>query len=268
MKYKLVSLVSAAALGLFVVFLFLDMEVMSSSDLNITVQLPKESYVLGEVVKVDIEIKNVGDSDVYLRGTDVSSEYVEILISWDGKDFKTYKSASRGQTGKGRVLKVSESVKSNASILSNAVYPTSHLSETAAREFTQKQLMTVYAFPEIGDYFIKTVLIIPSETGNKKYQSEPIRVKIIGPLGEDLEIWNTMKGRADFAYFIQKGEPVRFSEREEQSRFLQEVENLVSRFPNSLYAESFRQSLRTFHENEAKRIEYLQKVQLQNERRP
>ena len=254
MKSKSVLLVCVLITIVGAVFSSSTLKTVSSENNIVISAIPAQSkFTLGEPVSIDIEIINQGDSEVYLHGTTAQSGYVKFFISDDGKKFKEYRNGAWGhKKTKGFVLLPNSPIRSQATILANSIPSTSHLNDKAIREITAKRLVSAYAFPKAGSYFFKTVLVIPNQNGNKEIESETIRIQIEEPQGKDLEVWSKIKERPDFAYFIQNGELVDFRSYEEKAKFLQEVEQILTGYPDSLYSESLRQSRAKFRASEAK----------------
>jgi len=61
----------------------------------------------------------------------------------------------------------------------------------------------------------------------KFVDSEPIAITVEEPIGEDLEVWNRIKNDGKFAFFIQ-------------------VEDILQKYPRSIYAAPLRRSLEKF----------------------
>lgn len=260
-KGKYMFFGSITLCGLIAFSLLAQTKIESTNNLTVEIKQLKSSYILGEIVSLDVEIKNQSEFDTYLFGTDVESGYLQILISQDGYTFKKYSNGPWGNKDKrGKVIKPSEIIKSTATVLSNVLPGTSGLSDSAILRFKDKQIMTVYAFPKPGDYYLKAVLGIPSEDGNREFESKPIKITITKPIGEDLQVWNLIKNRGDFAHFIQNGQLVDFKSPEKQAKFQQEVEEILNTYPNSFYASSLRQSLDKFKANETKLLEFQEKI--------
>jgi hypothetical protein len=94
-----------------------------------------------------------------------------------------------------------------------------------------------------------------------KVESEPIKIVINEPVGEDLEVWNKIKDNGNFAYFIQEDEiRIPSFKPDEREKFSKEFEQIINQYPNSLYTQSFRLSLDRFQAAEAKRQESMQKL--------
>lgn len=247
--------------GLIILSFSAQTKIKSTNNLIVEVKQPKSSYVLGEIISLNIEVENQGELDAYLFGADVESGYLHILISQSGDVYKKYSNATWGnKKTKGRILKPSELIRSTATVLSNTTPDISSLSDTAILHFKDKQLMTAYAFPKAGRYYLKAVLIVPGEGKNIEVSSEPIEINITEPVGSDLQVWNLIKDRGDFAYFIQNGELVDFKNPKEQAKFQQEVEGILNKHPDSFISNQIEKSLEKFHVTEEKRREYLERI--------
>jgi len=95
-------------------------------------------------------------------------------------------------------------------------------------------------------------------------ESEPIRVIVNEPEGENLEVWNKIGDNENFAYFMQNNETLISNDKpEERAKFQAELNDVLQNYPNSFYAQSLRQSLDKFNANEAKRQELREKVKNQ-----
>lgn len=220
------------------------------NSLKVNIKSLKSTYVPGEAVLLDVEIRNEASSDIRLHGTDVQSGYVKILISNSQEDFKEYTSAAWGNKNQpGKTLKAGQIVTSQAPILANA----------RPESYREDKVMTGYAFPEAGVYYVKAVLFIPREENPIKIESQPIHITINEPVGEDLEVWNKIKDRNDIAYFIQEGQSIAQSD-EAKEKFIQEIERIIENNPNSPLISKMKQSLEKFRVNEEKRKELLENL--------
>lgn len=233
-----------------------------SNSLKVSIESSKSAYLLGEVVVINVELKNESSSDIFLQGTDAKSGYLKILISNSQGNFKEYTNAAWGNKKKpGKTLKPEQTVKSQATVLSNSKPEVSHLNETAAERAAEGKILTDYAFPHAGIYYLKALLIIPGENSTR-IESDTIQITVNKPIGDDLEVWNKIKNRSDIAYFIQESSVIARSD-EEKEIFLQEVEQTAMKFPNSLLANQLRQSLEKFQANEERRKEFEEKLKQQ-----
>lgn len=229
------------------------------NSLKVSVKSQKSVYILGEVVFLDIELRNEGASDIRLHGFDAQSGYLTLLISDSQGDFKEYTNAAWGNNkSKPKTLKAGQTVMSQATVLANAITEVSHLNIDAAKRASEGKIKTNYAFPKAGVYNIKAVLSVPSES-SIKIQSTSIQITVNEPVDEDLEVWNKIKNRSDIAYFIQENQSIA-DNNEEKEKFLQEVKQIREDYLNSQLAGQIKQSVEKFHANETKRKKFMEKL--------
>ena len=227
----------------------------NSKGLEVTVESAKPTYFLGELVSLDFEINNNTTSDIYLGGTKLSSGYLTLLIDFSNNKFKKYSAVGNGKKTSPTLLKKGEHSKSSSKILWSA-NRAGNCSDCEA--YQETDILTYYAFPKAGSYYIKAVLHVSEGQKSKQIESEPIQITIKEPTGEDSEVWNIIKDREDIGFFIQEGY-FRTPNSKQKEKIQQDVEQIISEYPNSLYAESLRQSLAKFQINQKIIQEYLQK---------
>jgi len=81
----------------------------------------------------------------------------------------------------------------------------------------------------------------------KFVDSEPIAITVEEPIGEDLEVWNRIKNDGKFAFFIQEGGiQAQVYERDLRDAFQKQVEDILQKYPRSIYAAPLRRSLEKF----------------------
>jgi hypothetical protein len=243
--------------------------VEEQSLLELKLTAPKQHFLIGEVTKLNFEVINKTDDPVTLMNTlSPKSGYLNVAISKGGYDnFNQYSGAGWGKSDafNGNIrIEPKESITNSAYVFWNSK---PNISESIAPEVikraTEGKILTSYAFPEAGDYYVKAtyVIYLVSRSTPVLLESEPIKLTIEAPVGEDLEVWNKIKDDGDFAYFIQEGDiRIPSHKPEEREKFLNKVEEIITLFPNSFYAESLRQSLAKFRADEAKRQESIQKL--------
>ena len=261
MKYKIIFL--TVVCFTFVYGFTTKVYVQSSEDPNVDVTITSQSekYSVGEIVPINLVIKNIGLKEIYISG---DLDFAKIYISQDGKDYKECTNTARKRPDEKRSpikLPPNDSILNNETILWN--------SDKQNTEFSWKEsrVLTDYVFPTAGIYYIKTKYYIYVSSKTILIESKPIKITITEPEGKNLEVWNKIKDRGDFAYFIQYGEFLApLYKNEERAKFLQEVEQILTDYPNSFYAEPLRQSLEKFRASEAKRQEFMQKLQNQKEK--
>lgn len=271
MSTKFLIIMVVAGFSIFCVFSQIakmqDVDGQLKLELKLT---PSEtSLVVGETIKLDFEVINKTDGMVTFMNTlNPKSGYLNVFISKDSyRNFNQYLGAGWGKSDKisGNIsLKPNESVTNSAYIFWNGKPKISNsIAPDVIKRAIEGKIMTDYAFPEAGDYYVKASYLIYLTTQAKPIlvESEPIKITIEEPVGEDLEVWNKIKDNGNFAYFIQEGDILIPSYKtKEREKFHREVEQIINQYPNSFYAESLQQSLEKFQAEEAKRQEAMQKL--------
>ncbi len=252
-KIKILGFASVTLLTLLGMFWF-DFA-SASSEVEIRVSVSRKEFQLGEIVPVDIAVKNVGRSNMQVSGpcikvaTKTSSVYSSYLpprtlFMLDGIDIPL-------------ILSPGEQKTTQQSVLWNDKPQVSHLNEDAARSEKENKILSDYAFPKSGDYLIRgcTALLINGKW--KVVDSEPIEITVNDPEGEDLEVWNMLKRNGNIAYFMQVGDVPRKIQynSEERESLLREIDRLVADHPQSAYSVVLRQRLKTFRTFQQKRLD-------------
>jgi hypothetical protein len=252
MKYKRVLIILIGVTCLLAITSFAYIQASSKSTLKLAVSFPKERYKLGEPISPIFELINEGDKTITLWdkfGVETGFLHVSATKAnntnpigfgnsrWGIGDsfFKTY-------------LSPNQKIQSTAGILwSNG-----------------KNMKHEFRLTEASDYYFKIVYSAHLEEGKQattKLESEPFKITIEEPKGEDLVVWNKIKDNGNFAYFIQEGNiPESIYKPEERAKFQAEVEQILTDYPNSFYAASLSQSLAKFKVSEAKRCELMEKM--------
>jgi hypothetical protein len=215
-----------------VVFAQQESEVADSLTPTVQIDLSasKDTFLLGETVFLDFEIKNNSALDVKVRGLNLDSRYIALYVASDGKTYKKY-NHSRISHGSGGVLKAGAVAKSRSGILWN-FSPIETSTSNSLDALGKTEILTPFAFPSAGSYSLKAVLTIPDELRSFRIESEPIQITISRPVGIDLEVWNKIKDNGDIAYLIQENE-IRIPnyKREERTKFKKFVEQIVFEYP-------------------------------------
>jgi len=228
-------------------------------ELTLKLAVPKQNYVKGEIVPLEIEVANTSSKNISIKGADVESGYVKIFVSPSNLAFRQYLPGGvRKKTGN-VVLSGYGTVKSQATILWNFAPETKDLSDSAVKTYSDNQLMTDYAFPDAGIYFVKAVLIIPGETMTK-IESRAVQIVVGEPIGEDLEVWNEIRDNGEIAYFVQQNEFRGSVTSVEKEKLLNKIEQLVADNPNSLLRNQLSESVEKFRVSETKRKEFMEKL--------
>lgn len=263
MKKKLIFI--SVVMSLFGLFWVYGQAVQTTSftdGLGLKISTPKSTYVLGEIVTLNFEIANNTSSDIWLKGETLDSGYLTISIASADRKYKKYRAVGKPEKFKPSLLKKGEKANSTARVLWNA-----SLAENSSdpKLFEETDILTSYAFPRSGVFYVKATLIFVGK-GLTTVESEPIEIQMEEPSGEDLLVWNKIKGNGGIAYFIQEGDfLVPSYKKEEREKLLLEIEQIANQHPESFYAQSLRQSLNKFNASEAERKAYFEKLRQQKQ---
>lgn len=206
-------------LGAFGIFALMGLTAKSgntsgSKSLELTIRAEKESFLPGEVVFLTLTVTNKGQEAIAVFDDLIPAHgYTKFLISNTSGEFKEYRHSKWG-TRDAKVapvsLKPNEKFSRPASILWNSQRKfDASVSPEIVKAETENKIPHDYAFPEPGIYYVKAVYS-SYIVGNKQDRrielvSDPIRIIIDEPVGEDLVVWNAVKDNGGVAYFLQEG---------------------------------------------------------------
>jgi hypothetical protein len=224
----------------------------------------KTSYVVGEVVYLSIKLSNVSEDKVaIINNWVIPSQGVKILVSNDLKTFNEYKGDKLIADGIGQrtTLSPTEDISTSRSVLWNDKPNLNGLNRDVAENAAKGRILTDYAFPSPGKYYVKASDVIHLNSRDQPntvaLESEPIEITIEEPAGVNLEVWNQIKDSCEFANFIQFGSPcIPVYKTNERVEFVKKVEHLLLNYPESFYTDSLRKSLEKFKETNAKLKKY------------
>lgn len=242
--------------------------------LDLVIKPSKSTYLTGEVITLNFQLTNKSGEEVNISNkfSVVEDAFLNVYISQDGKNFKKNVNPGRRVDSSGANIKIKpgDSIETTASILWNDKPKVSHLNPDAAKSITEGKILTDYVFPQAGVYFIKSIYSVYYYTDRMnvvKIESAPVQIRIEEPTGNDWTVWNKIKDRGDFAYFIQYGD-FRVSEPEEREKLQQEIERIFSQSPEGIIAGQIEQSLEKFKVIEEKSKVFLQKLKEARQKKP
>lgn len=253
MEHRNRVLVLLATVFFTVIASFAYVQTVSDQPLRLSLRSDKVNYNLGEPIQFSFELSNEGKDTLILQdvfGTATGNLHLE--ISTNDRDFVGFDNPLWG-----RIDTVGETL----------------IDPNRSFEALGKVLWVVskdgdpgFRLTKPGDYFIRArySVWLNGKQEPKNITSERIKITVDEPIGEDLEVWNKIRVNGNFAYFICEAD-VRIPgyKSEERTKFLQEVEQILTDYPNSFYSQSLRQSLDKFRASEAKKQEFLQRLQKQ-----
>ncbi|MGI8788057.1 MAG: hypothetical protein ACR2HG_09885 [Pyrinomonadaceae bacterium] len=238
-----------------------------SKKVAFTVKSDKNNISLGEIVSLEFEFVNEGESAVRIPSGGVMAGNTEIFIAKKGESYRRYFRSDWGRKNE-KVITLASNQKhkiddTNATILWNGKPDYSHLNSDAAKRADKQdnRILTDYAFPDAGTYLVKaTSCLIDELKGcSVPIESKPIEIKVSEPVGEDLEVWNQIKGNRGLAMLMQKGEFDTGKEAEKQ-QLTNGVEQILEKYPNSIYSSYLKPNLEKYKTNEARRNDFYKNV--------
>lgn len=226
----------------------------AETGLILKVSFPKDSYILGEPITAHLELKNNGSNSVVILDN-FSVETGHILLKGIRSDGVTFGFGNplwgvKDWIGKSTVMPFG-SIKTTAGIL----------------WYADEKMNAAFRLKEKGEYTIVAEYSVYYDNGDLdpvRIQSAPVRINIEDPLGEDLEVWNRIKGDGNFAFFLQEGDlPGKRSAPEQLEIFSRTVEDILNKYPTSLYAPYIRSAFEKLQASENARRQNINKLRNQ-----
>lgn len=223
--------------------------------LSFTLASDSESYTPGRLVTVKMKIVNASADPVVVWGkASVEKGSIQIFISRDGTNFKEYTGPGWGLNDaisvRGTRLEPAQGYETEATILYQLVENTSHLNPEYAKQVSEQSFGSGYVLGRPGVYWIKALLY--DSDYKKSKESNTIQVAVYEPRGEDLEIWNAIKDKPQYGYFIQTGEPPYPLADRRTDELVAALKGLAAAHPGNGHAQSINQSLSKFESTKEK----------------
>lgn len=220
--------------------------IQNTQSLSLQVKTDKEVYLPGEMISVRFLMTNESTVPLSLnRELTVSDGNLKVFIASDSEPFREYIGPGWGTRdalpGEPIKLLPSQSFESEATILWNQKADTSHLSELYRKTADKQRLRNDYALSEPGKYYLKAVLY-NAQTGTT-VDSAPLSIIVEAPQDGDLQIWKQLKNDPNYAFFIQTGGLLEQPKDPKTTKVANELEGLISKHPDSRYAQGIRRSL-------------------------
>ncbi|MCA1590808.1 MAG: hypothetical protein LC730_04865 [Acidobacteria bacterium] len=225
----------------------------SSVDVVLKGKANKSSYLLGEPVTVTFELTNTGPNPetVFSGGVDVGSLKIFVASERDG-EYKVYRGRGWGRLrGEKITLEPRQTFKyGSATILWHGKLNVSHLNADSAKQYLDGRITTEYAFPEPGVYFIKGLSCFGESCID--IESEPIKVMVKEPIGDDLEVWNKIRGNREIAILLQD-QTFDTSDDLKKQELNSRIEQILILHPNSVYSGYLKPNLQKYNADELRR---------------
>lgn len=225
----------------------------TNSFAELEISATKSEYLLGEPVIVESRLRRIGDRSVNHRYAWGDRDLV-FWIAKGGDEFLGYRF---GKITAEASLSFSEGMgryRTTDAIFFNSKPVTYNLSENDRRKVERGMILTDYAFPEPGEYRIKSTLLFGRGGGeiSERIWSNEISISVKEPEGDDLRVWEIMKADPRIGYFMMEGVvPYRVPSIEDT--FLAEIDRITSQYPNSYLAGLLKAKAQ---ENRARRERY------------
>jgi hypothetical protein len=223
------------------------------------VQPSTRTYVLGELVNLEISLTNISGGTMSLpAGFDVWEGHVEVSIAFEDEPFRKYLGPEwglRDASPRGPItLQPGETVRTDTTILYNHGIETKHLNRRLAAEIAARNIEDGYALARPGRYRIKAVL--HGDGFTDRIESVPAEIVVDEPKGRDREVWAMLKGDPEYGYFIQAGGTKRHPDAARSRQIVADLEKVFIDFPRSRYAEPLGLAL-SKHRDVRERLEAL-----------
>lgn len=230
-----------------------------SANLSFKGKINKETFTLGEPISVEFEISNEGETSIGVHTGGVETGFLKVFIASQDGEYKEYFGYGWGlKMGRISNLDSKESRKYKvATILWQGKPDISGLNEQAAKEKLKGKIITEYALPEPGVYFIKGISYVGENA--TPIETQPIQIVINEPVGDDLKVWNQIKSNREIALLMQTGE-FDTGKDGEKAKLVKEVEQILEKYPNSTYSSYLNSNLEKFKTKEARRNEFHKNV--------
>ncbi len=220
----------------------------------------KDSYILGEPIRLIGEYINNTNKDVLIH----LGKTTVVAIAKEGEDYKWFDAAPTDcSISNGFSLKANQTYTTpykpftprNGLFLLNAIGPEPH-SYTVRTE----RVEPVYAFQEVGVYYAKygaELIIDKKTTKTESIITEPVKITITEPTGNDLEVWKIIGGedRQMFADLMRSGSyNDNIKDEAKKTASINQVEQILIDYPNSTYSTYLRDGLDNFKRFEAEKL--------------
>jgi hypothetical protein len=252
-KYKniLIAVFSGFCLLAFTNFVFGYKKCDSKKEIEVIVSFTKDSYLLGEVIPLLIEINNLTGKEIILRDTiDPIYGSLTLYVTNDTKTVESqYMNPKFGILESNSIIKIKAGERQSNSIQILAKLK----SDNEATYFLDK----AGTYNLLASYHIQ----LAGQAKPIEIKSESIKLNIAEPAEDDSEVWNKIKDNGNIAYFLQEGDfNIPLYKLKEKEKLKQEIEQIIIDYPNSFYAKSFKKSLEKFEVVEEKRKAFQEKI--------
>lgn len=243
-----VSLAVCFALAALILLHFETSSKLLTNKVSISIETQKKEYVLGDVIDLVFLINNGTSQPLFVNKSGVADGSLKLYISQDGESYRQYVGPNWGIVEKIGAAKTKidagNSLEIETSVLFNHHIPTEHLSELYARKYRKDRVDSQFAMVNAGRFWLKAVF----RDSIIFLESEPLAIDISEPDGLDAFVWEKIKTDGAFAYFLQIGSIKYHPDSIEAQRFVESLQQISIKFPNSRYTEKLNEKLIKYNE--------------------
>lgn len=217
-----------------------------NTGLSFKIKVSKSSIILGEPVQMETELLNTGKESVKVQR--VVPDLFRLFVSSDGEKYVVFVT-EKSKTSCGFIrfvpLDSRQSDNTNLTVLWQGRPDYSNLDPKRAKWYQDRDketmIVTDYAFPEPGVYFVKFKTKLQNENGEEvEIESDAAQIVVSEPSGEDLEVWKKIQGKREIALLMQGT----LSNNPDSNAWLaSEVEQILGKYPNTTYSSYLRKGL-------------------------
>lgn len=231
----------------------------------LTLSLEKKEIQLGDPVKFALNFSNDGEEPIRVPSGGVASGNLRVLVSSTDQEYRVYNTSGWGRfpervvtLNSGQSVDVADS---KAAILWNAVPDYSNLNMDAAKtaDRMEKRILTNYAFPEAGIYFIKVTSCLIDEIKGCAIpiESNIVQINVVEPFGGDFEAWKILKQNHQLGFFLQHA---RFPDGIEKSSVIAKTNFVIESYPHGSISSRLKENLKQFHIDDKQRVIYIDRL--------
>jgi hypothetical protein len=213
------------------------------NQLAITLQLEKQSYILGEPVSITFKVTNNSNARIELPGlVEVGGGTIVLRIAADDGAYRLYRGPGWYVTGRKTLtppmLDPGSIIERTVTVLHNRAPKRGTLNEQTWKRITEQEIDTEIALPKPGRYHFKAVLF-------GKIESPPLEIYVTEPQKiDDIEIWKLISSQPKYALFMQSGDLLQGTLTDQRTNdMVDALEAFVNYHATSAYTPLFRAAI-------------------------
>lgn len=211
---------------------------------GLTLSITTESGVisLGQPLMFKFELSNPTTGKIAVANPSEMTGNLRLLISSDGRNFRNYRGPDWGRRSSKRTEKVlapGENITVETKVMFNNRPRTEHLTDLYSETSKRDVIDSVFAFGEIGHYWVKAVF----DDRGEKIESQPVYIEVVEPAGSDAAVWSAVKDDPALVYLMHTGDLPLRPETTKFSAMIEKARSIAAENPESAMAASLGRSL-------------------------